>query len=159
MNNGKTLDFVVCIGNDRSDEDTFKSIDSMTSSSAFPAVPEVFACSVGQKPSKAKYYVNNVGEVVRLLKNVAGISSHREAVSHGRDMFKSIDSMTSSSAFPAVPEVFACSVGQKPSKAKYYVDNAGEVVRLLKNVADISSHREAVSHGRVIFRDVIDYVD
>lgn len=90
MNNGKTLDFVVCIGNDRSDEDMFKSIDSMTSSSAFPAVPEVFACSVGQKPSKAKYYVDNVGEVVRLLKNVAGISSHREAVSHGRVIFRDV---------------------------------------------------------------------
>ncbi|KAB8098167.1 hypothetical protein EE612_027172 [Oryza sativa] len=50
-------------------------------------------------------------------------------------------------------------VDKKPSKAKYYVDDAGEVVRLLKNVAGISSHREAVSHGRVIFRDVMDYVD
>jgi trehalose 6-phosphate synthase/phosphatase len=37
MNNGKTPDFVVCIGNDRSDEDMFKSIDNMTSSSAFAA--------------------------------------------------------------------------------------------------------------------------
>uniref|UniRef100_A0A0E0AVB3 alpha,alpha-trehalose-phosphate synthase (UDP-forming) n=1 Tax=Oryza glumipatula TaxID=40148 RepID=A0A0E0AVB3_9ORYZ len=90
MNNGKTPDFVVCIGNDRSDEDMFKSIDSMTSSSAFPAVPEVFACSVGQKPSKAKYYVDDAGEVVRLLKNVAGISSHREAVSHGRVTFRDV---------------------------------------------------------------------
>uniref|UniRef100_A0A0E0H9S0 Uncharacterized protein n=1 Tax=Oryza nivara TaxID=4536 RepID=A0A0E0H9S0_ORYNI len=50
-------------------------------------------------------------------------------------------------------------VDKKPSKVKYYVDDAGEVVRLLKNVAGISSHREAVSHGRVIFRDVMDYVD
>jgi trehalose 6-phosphate synthase/phosphatase len=90
MNNGKTLDFVVCIGNDRSDEDMFKSIDSMTSSSAFPAVPEVFACSVGQKPSKAKYYVDNAGEVVRLLKNIAGISLHREAVNHGRVIFRDV---------------------------------------------------------------------
>ena len=75
VNNGKAPDFLMCIGNDRSDEDMFESINSMTSNTFLsPTVPEVFACSVGQKPSKAKYYVDDTSEVIRLLKKVTCIS-------------------------------------------------------------------------------------
>lgn len=91
VNNGKAPDFLMCIGNDRSDEDMFESINSMASDAVFlPTVPEVFACSVGQKPSKAKYYVDDTSEVIRLLKNVTRISSQREDVSHGRVTFRDV---------------------------------------------------------------------
>ncbi|KAF9593157.1 hypothetical protein IFM89_020453 [Coptis chinensis] len=50
----KAADFVMCMGDDKSDEDMFEAI----SSAAFnPSLPEVFACTVGQKPSKAKYTI------------------------------------------------------------------------------------------------------
>jgi len=91
VNNGKAPDFLMCIGNDRSDEDMFESINSMTSNTFLsPTVPEVFACSVGQKPSKAKYYVDDTSEVIRLLKKVTRISSQREDVSHGRVTFRDV---------------------------------------------------------------------
>jgi trehalose 6-phosphate synthase/phosphatase len=81
----------MCIGNDRSDEDMFESINVMTSNGVLSStVPEVFACSVGQKPSRAKYYVDDTSEVIRLLKNVTHISSQREVVSHGRVSFRDV---------------------------------------------------------------------
>ncbi|KAG6518033.1 probable alpha,alpha-trehalose-phosphate synthase [UDP-forming] 9 [Zingiber officinale] len=72
---GKLPDFVLCIGDDRSDEDMFESIDSTTSSNQFPSVPKVFACTVGQKPSKAKYYVEDSSEVIRLLSSISSFST------------------------------------------------------------------------------------
>ncbi|RWW54648.1 hypothetical protein BHE74_00038765 [Ensete ventricosum] len=63
-NCGKPPDFVMCIGDDRSDEDMFESINNTASSNLFTSVPEVFACTVGQKPSKAKYYVEDTSEVL-----------------------------------------------------------------------------------------------
>lgn len=89
VTNGKAPDFLMCIGNDRSDEDMFESINNMTSNAVLsPTAPDVFACSVGQKPSKAKYYVDDTSEVIRLLKNVTRISSQREDVGHGRVSFR-----------------------------------------------------------------------
>ena len=59
-------DFVVCLGDDKSDEEMFHTFiethnDDMT----------VFACTVGQKPSQAAFYVNDNKEVVALLSRLA----------------------------------------------------------------------------------------
>ncbi|CAN6448640.1 unnamed protein product [Victoria cruziana] len=67
---GETSDFVMCIGDDRSDEDMFESI-----ASAVPTARDIFACTVGQKPSKAKYYVDDTVQVLRLLHGLAAASS------------------------------------------------------------------------------------
>ncbi|KAK6133611.1 hypothetical protein DH2020_032641 [Rehmannia glutinosa] len=75
VNNGKAPDFVMCIGDDRSDEDMFESILSTVSSSSLSALPEIFACTVGQKPSKAKYYLDDTADVVRLLRGLANASN------------------------------------------------------------------------------------
>ncbi|CAN6469824.1 unnamed protein product [Victoria cruziana] len=67
-------DFVLCIGDDRSDEDMFEVISS-GSAGAFASGSsnrEVFACTVGQKPSKAKYYVDDTVEVIKMLEALAG---------------------------------------------------------------------------------------
>ncbi|KAL6846646.1 hypothetical protein ACP4OV_024094 [Aristida adscensionis] len=82
INNGEPPDFLMCVGNDRSDEDMFESINNATSNPSFPANTEVFACSVGPKASKAKYYVDGCSEVIRLLKGVTSISSRGEAIRH-----------------------------------------------------------------------------
>lgn len=71
VSNGKAPDFVMCIGDDRSDEDMFESILSTVNSSSLTAAPEIFACTVGQKPSKAKYYLDDTADVVRLLRGLA----------------------------------------------------------------------------------------
>eukprot|EP00897_Mesotaenium_endlicherianum_P000952 jgi/Mesen1/10858/ME000093S10382 len=62
-------DFVLCVGDDRSDEDMFEHIDSFMAS--HPVHAEVFACTVGQKPSKAKYYLDDTTEVMRMLHGLA----------------------------------------------------------------------------------------
>lgn len=77
INDGKPPDFLMCIGDDRSDEDMFESINSTASSSLFSVVPEVFACTVGQKPSKARYFVNDTMEVLMLLKGIADSSTQK----------------------------------------------------------------------------------
>jgi len=71
---GKAPDFVLCVGDDRSDEDMFETILSKASCPSVPVAPEIFACTVGQKPSKAKYYLNDTREVMRLLQGLANAS-------------------------------------------------------------------------------------
>lgn len=75
VDNGKAPDFVLCIGDDRSDEDMFESISNTISSSSLPSIPEFFLCTVGQKPSKAKYYLDDTSDVVRLLRGLANASN------------------------------------------------------------------------------------
>jgi trehalose 6-phosphate synthase/phosphatase len=75
ISNKKPLDFVMCIGDDRSDEDMFESISTTAYSSCLPAAPEIFACTVGQKPSKARFYLDDTVDVVTLLQGLATASS------------------------------------------------------------------------------------
>ncbi|EFJ09908.1 trehalose phosphate synthase [Selaginella moellendorffii] len=67
---GKSPDFVLCIGDDRSDEDMFEKLGHAISSSS----AEVFACTVGQKPSKARYYLDDTVDVIKMLEAVATAS-------------------------------------------------------------------------------------
>ncbi|VFQ79068.1 unnamed protein product [Cuscuta campestris] len=68
---GKLADFVLCIGDDRSDEDMFEVIGDGLSRSILSHNTKVFACTVGQKPSKAKYYLDDPSEVVLMLESLA----------------------------------------------------------------------------------------
>lgn len=77
ITNGKAPDFVLCIGDDRSDEDMFESISSTAYSSPQHVPPEIFACTVGQKPSKARYYLDDTVDVVALLRGLGSDSSHK----------------------------------------------------------------------------------
>ncbi|KQK01090.1 probable alpha,alpha-trehalose-phosphate synthase [UDP-forming] 11 [Brachypodium distachyon] len=72
VRSGKAPDFVLCIGDDRSDEDMFESIVCPTNSSVkLPATSEVFACTVGKKPSMAKYYLDDTVDVIKMLQGLA----------------------------------------------------------------------------------------
>merc|ERR1719158_773669 len=51
------VDFVFCVGDDRSDEEMFTTVDNVAFSPHTPA--EVFACTVGAKPSKAPFYLDD----------------------------------------------------------------------------------------------------
>ena len=70
----KSPDFLLCIGDDRSDEDMFESIVRSSANPTLPAIAETFACTVGQKPSMAKYYVDDTVEVIGLLRGIAEAS-------------------------------------------------------------------------------------
>ncbi|XP_022749451.1 probable alpha,alpha-trehalose-phosphate synthase [UDP-forming] 11 isoform X2 [Durio zibethinus] len=71
---GKSPDFLLCIGDDRSDEDMFESIARSSANPTLPAIAEIFACTVGQKPSMAKYYVDDIVEVIGLLRGITEAS-------------------------------------------------------------------------------------
>lgn len=71
---GRQVDFVLCIGDDRSDEDMFEIIGSAVTNGVLSSNTSVFACTVGQKPSKAKYYLDDTAEVVNMLVALADAS-------------------------------------------------------------------------------------
>lgn len=71
---GKQADFVLCIGDDRSDEDMFEIIGDAMISGVLSSNSSVFACTVGQKPSKAKYYLDDTTEVINMLEALADAS-------------------------------------------------------------------------------------
>ncbi|KAG6547158.1 hypothetical protein Mapa_011410 [Marchantia paleacea] len=74
---GAPPDFVLCIGDDRSDEDMFESI--ATTISGPDSQAKVFACTVGRKPSKAKYYLDDTLEVIMTLQGLAQASAQAAA--------------------------------------------------------------------------------
>ncbi|KAF8407578.1 hypothetical protein HHK36_006712 [Tetracentron sinense] len=80
---GMLPDFVLCIGDDRSDEDMFEVITSSVAGPSLSPVAEVFACTVGRKPSKAKYYLDDTVEIVRLMQGLASVSEQTLTVSSG----------------------------------------------------------------------------
>lgn len=71
---GMVPDFVLCIGDDRSDEDMFEVITSSMEGPSIAPRAEVFACTICQKPSKAKYYLDDTAEIVRMLQGLASVS-------------------------------------------------------------------------------------
>ncbi|KAI4314292.1 hypothetical protein L6164_027215 [Bauhinia variegata] len=75
VNDGNPPDLIICIGDDRSDEDMFESISRSVSSPSMRITPEIFACTVGRKPSKAKYYLDDSADVVKLLQGLATASN------------------------------------------------------------------------------------
>lgn len=68
---GRQADFVLCVGDDRSDEDMFEIIGNAINSGILSSSMEVYACTVGQKPSKAKYYLDDTTEVRTMLHALA----------------------------------------------------------------------------------------
>ncbi|KAL8140317.1 hypothetical protein V2J09_006338 [Rumex salicifolius] len=78
---GKQADFVLCIGDDRSDEDMFEVICSSMNSGILSPKTLVYACTVGQKPSKAKYYLDDTTEVIIMLEAIAEASEPAESYS------------------------------------------------------------------------------
>lgn len=70
---GRLADFVLCIGDDRSDEDMFEIVDNLVGGT--PASnTSIFACTVGQKPSKAKYFLDDTAGVIAMLQSLAEAS-------------------------------------------------------------------------------------
>lgn len=74
---GKHADFVLCIGDDRSDEDMFEIIGDTMSTGILSSSTSVFACTVGQKPSKAKYYLDDTVEVTTMLEALSDASANQ----------------------------------------------------------------------------------
>ncbi|KAG6483545.1 hypothetical protein ZIOFF_060193 [Zingiber officinale] len=74
MENGRQADFVLCIGDDRSDEDMFEDVASIVSKNLVARRSSIFGCTVGQKPSKARYYLDDITDVIHMLGALADAS-------------------------------------------------------------------------------------
>ncbi|CAN6478984.1 unnamed protein product [Victoria cruziana] len=81
LQRGTVPDFVLCIGDDRSDEDMFEVISKAVVGQMLSSSTEVFACTVGRKPSKAKYYLDDTTEIVRMLQSLASVSDQGPRIS------------------------------------------------------------------------------
>jgi trehalose 6-phosphate synthase/phosphatase len=75
---GALPDFVLCIGDDRSDEDMFEVITTAVDGPCLSPDATVFACTVGRKPSKAKYYLDDPADIVRLIQALANVSDQSQ---------------------------------------------------------------------------------
>jgi len=65
----KPVDFVLCVGDDRSDEDMFALIrDRQRFNERSHRNCSVYACTVGLRPSHAGYYLSEMAELRQLLK-------------------------------------------------------------------------------------------
>ncbi|TYZ65640.1 hypothetical protein PybrP1_000591 [[Pythium] brassicae (nom. inval.)] len=66
---GNYVDFVLCVGDDSSDEFMFQYLEDTRSR------PKLFTVTVGKKPSAAKYYVNDVDQVKEILHSLTKLST------------------------------------------------------------------------------------
>jgi trehalose 6-phosphate synthase/phosphatase len=70
------IDFTLCLGDDRSDEEMYATLEARAHEGppggGGVAPDGMFNCTVGQKPSKASYFLNDPAEAVELLQSLAG---------------------------------------------------------------------------------------
>uniref|UniRef100_K3WLM1 Trehalose 6-phosphate phosphatase n=1 Tax=Globisporangium ultimum (strain ATCC 200006 / CBS 805.95 / DAOM BR144) TaxID=431595 RepID=K3WLM1_GLOUD len=71
---GNPADFVLCIGDDVADELMFEKLNEMIANTELPR-EKVFTCTVGQKPSKAEFYLDDYTDVIALLKSLKVVST------------------------------------------------------------------------------------
>ena len=71
---GRKPEFILCIGDDKSDEDMFHVLDTRAANAQSDIdVQHVFSCTVGRKPSRARYYLNDTTEVIELLDSLTKV--------------------------------------------------------------------------------------
>ncbi|KAF6002311.1 Trehalose-6-P synthase/phosphatase complex synthase subunit [Cyanidiococcus yangmingshanensis] len=71
---GRLPDFVLCCGDDRTDEDMFTRIDQSYERCSPEVRSRVFTCVIGVKPSNAHYYIRDYEEMMEILAALAAAS-------------------------------------------------------------------------------------
>ncbi|KAG6502365.1 probable alpha,alpha-trehalose-phosphate synthase [UDP-forming] 7 [Zingiber officinale] len=71
---GRPADFVLCIGDDRSDEDMFENIAGPVAEKLIAPDASIFGCTVGQKPSQARFFLDDTNDVLNTLTALADAS-------------------------------------------------------------------------------------
>lgn len=138
-------DFVLCIGDDRSDELMFEAVNDalkaelQAAEEMGPPTPEL--CRARSGKSFSDLTVCTPGMDIRRL-NSGPTGSIKKSPSLGGAAFGdnalgAMDSRGSGGGCrrSRIPPVFTCTVGKKPSKAKYYVNDVDEVSELLQRIA------------------------
>ena len=69
-------DFILAIGDDTSDEEMFKYLNSIQNFVTNKNEnTKIFSCTIGRKPSTAKYYLNEVPEVIEFMESLNQINN------------------------------------------------------------------------------------
>jgi len=69
-------DFIITIGDDTSDEEMFKYLNSVKNHvSNYKENAKIFTCTIGRKPSSAQFYLNEVHEVIEYLESLNQINN------------------------------------------------------------------------------------
>ncbi|XP_062198784.1 probable alpha,alpha-trehalose-phosphate synthase [UDP-forming] 8 [Phragmites australis] len=81
---GGPPDLVVCVGDGQSDEDMFETLaramnDDSDKPRLLPAGASVFSCTVGYKPSSARFYLDDPVDVLAMLRGLANCSDAASA--------------------------------------------------------------------------------
>lgn len=130
-------DFVLCIGDDRSDELMFEAVNEamkpelQSSDEMGPPTPEL--CRARSGKSFADLSVCTPGmDIRRITSGLKRTTSVSGGKSVGDNPLGAMES--SGSRRCHAPPVFTCTVGKKPSKAKYYLNDVDEVSDLLLHI-------------------------
>ena len=132
-------DFVLCIGDDRSDELMFEAVNEAMKpelqscgEDMGPPTPEL--CRARSGKSFADLNVCTAGMDVRRIPS--GLKRTSSTSGGGKSVGDNpLGAMEASSRRCQVPPIFTCTVGKKPSKAKYYLNDVDEVSDLLQQIA------------------------
>ena len=75
IKSGRKPDFIMCIGDDNSDEKMFNYLNNKENEiKKYSNDATIYSITVGKKPSKAKYYVNNIRNVKEIINSFVKIS-------------------------------------------------------------------------------------
>lgn len=139
------VDFVLCIGDDRSDEDMFAVINSWTSGEGL--------CLTNTTGPNSSSLITHTGR-----ENRSGTQPpHRGSVSSDDSTFNIPSDITdrqgsspqsSSRDIHKEPHVFTCTVGKKPSHARFYLMDTGEVSELLRALRLVSETYDQFHHSQ-----------
>jgi trehalose 6-phosphate synthase/phosphatase len=129
-------DFVLCIGDDRSDELMFEAVNEAMKSELQapddlgPPTPELCRARSGKSFADLSVCTSGMD-----LRRVSSGIKRTSSISGGKSMGdNALGVMDSSARRLQVPPVFTVTVGKKPSKAKYYLNDVDEVSDLLQQI-------------------------
>jgi trehalose 6-phosphate synthase/phosphatase len=132
-------DFVLCMGDDRSDELMFEAVNEamkpelQSSDEMGTPTPEI--CRARSGKSFADLSVCTPGmDIRRLPSGIKRTSSVSGGKSLGDNALGAMDSGAGRRQ-NQIPPIFTCTVGKKPSKAKYYLNDVDEVSDLLQLIS------------------------
>lgn len=64
-------EFIMCIGDDKFDDDMFEILNAATVEGKLSSRSPVFICTINENPTKAKYYLKGTNEVMDVLELLA----------------------------------------------------------------------------------------
>ena len=139
-------DFVLCIGDDRSDELMFEAVNEamrpelQAGEEMGPPTPELCRARSGKSFSDLTVCTPGM-DIRRLASSPPGQLKKSPSVSLGGatvgdDTLGAMEGSRNSRKGTA-PPVFTCTVGKKPSKAKYYVESVDQVSDLLQRLTEL----------------------